>query len=111
MTCLRARLASARCDLTGERSGVFLKGDRDEGVSLMPPGPPHAGLMIRELEGVSDMVCRDIGEDDGWRGQTCVDRRHGRRVLRSPSSKLTTPLVRRWAMGEVCGMEQAPRNW
>lgn len=70
MTCLRARLASGRFGLMGERSGVVLKGEGDDGVSLMLPGPPHAGLIIRGLDGVSDMASRDIGEVDGWRDQT-----------------------------------------
>lgn len=69
-TCLRARLASGRFGLTGERSGVLLKGEGDDGVSLMPPGPPHAGLIIRELDGVSDMACRNMGEGVVWRYQT-----------------------------------------
>lgn len=83
MTCLRARLASTRFGFVGERSGVFLKGEGDEGVSLMPPGPPHAGLMSRELEGVSDMLYRDI-EEDGWRWQTFLDSRHACSLVRGP---------------------------
>ena len=54
MTCLRERETSERWPgLTGERNGVlFWKGELF-GVSLRLP---HAGLIIRELEGVSDIA-------------------------------------------------------
>jgi hypothetical protein len=49
-----ARLASVRFGFTGERSGAFLKKGDGEGWSLMPC--PSAGLIIRELDGVSDIA-------------------------------------------------------
>jgi hypothetical protein len=61
MTWRNARLASARPALTGER-GVVLKNGEGEGLSLMPD--PMAGLIIRGLEGVSDIAAsRSVVEE------------------------------------------------
>jgi hypothetical protein len=55
ITVRRERVASARAALIGER-GLFLAVVKGEGVgvSLMPA--PRAGLIIRGLDGVSDIA-------------------------------------------------------
>lgn len=107
MTCFRARLASGRAVLIGERWGVFLWKGEFEGVSLMLP--PQAGLMIRGLDGVSDMKSsREAGESGLDQRQTCqlvvVFRRHascacqwipswcgdGRNAIAGPFSRVCT---------------------
>jgi hypothetical protein len=54
MTCFSASVTSERIFLIGDRSGVCLAKGELDGVSLRLP-VPHAGLIIRELDGVSDI--------------------------------------------------------
>jgi hypothetical protein len=61
MTCFRARVASGRVDLTGERNVVFLLNGELDGVSFMLP--PHAGVIILGWDGVKDMVCSREAEE------------------------------------------------
>ena len=59
MTCFKVRLTSGRLvGLTGERNGVVLAKGELDGVSLMPP---QAGLIMRGLDGVSDISGEDVG--------------------------------------------------
>ena len=60
ITCFNASEASERMLLIGDRSGVCLAKGEWAGVSLMLP--PNAGLMIRELEGVSDISLEALEE-------------------------------------------------
>jgi hypothetical protein len=71
-TWRRARLASARLGLTGERNGVFFKNGEGDGLSLMPA--PRAGLIILQLFGVSDIASsKRVVEEDRAGPETFQD--------------------------------------